>query len=399
LLVRCLVFWGNNRPIDKTVKPKQKTSILANLFTTVQFFENKVRTLQTQAKKKKKKKKHRRHQFTNFFLLLSLLSLSPSTLLSSTTLSPLLSSTLLYSTLLYSTLLYCTVAIMATLSWDRYGKVNVRLVKVKRAFDKHYISELTVGMLLEGDLARSFLTGDNSNTVPTDTIKNTVYVLAKKFDVNPIETFGIHLVEHFLNKYSHMDKAQATVTQHNWERLVDPDTKQEHKYAFRKVNPEVRCATVNLVRGGKPQVESQIMGLEVLKTTGSGFVGFPKCEYTTLPETEDRLLCTSVQAEWTYNSIDGVDFNAVHRTVRDSILDKFANKYSKSVQQTIYDVGEDVIKQVDRVETVTLHMPNIHNFEFDLARFGIKNDNEVFYPLADPSGFIEGTISRIRARL
>ena len=40
--------------------------------------------------------------------------------------------------------------------------------------------------------------------------------------------------------------------------------------------------------------------LVVLKTADSAFAGFPRDQYTTLPETRDRLLATSMTAAWQY---------------------------------------------------------------------------------------------------
>ena len=43
----------------------------------------------------------------------------------------------------------------------------------------HTIKEIDVTAMLNGDFATSYTAGDNTKVVPTDTIKNTINVLAK----------------------------------------------------------------------------------------------------------------------------------------------------------------------------------------------------------------------------
>ena len=68
---------------------------------------------------------------------------------------------------------------MAALGDNRYGKTRVRLVRVKRHSEQHDFCEWTVQILLRGDFASCFEEGDNSKILATDTMKNTVYSLAR----------------------------------------------------------------------------------------------------------------------------------------------------------------------------------------------------------------------------
>lgn len=283
---------------------------------------------------------------------------------------------------------------------NAYGKEAVRVVRVTRDGDRHSVSELRVGVRLQGDFARSYLRGDNSNTVPTDTIKNIVYGMAKKHEVDPIEEFGCRVAAHFVERYAQVSAAEVEVVQTRWERMrLERDGGRAHDYAFTKQGPETRRARVTLARGGRPQVRSMIHGLTVLKTHGSSFEGFPKCEFTTLPEAKDRLLCTTVRAEWTYNASDGVDYNRVHEGVRQTVLDIFANQSHKSVQETVHVFGTTVLERFPHVESAYFQLPNIHVFKYDIGRFGLANDDEVFYPVDEPHGNIEGTVTRVRSRM
>jgi urate oxidase len=115
---------------------------------------------------------------------------------------------------------------MATLSANRYGKDLVRVVRVTRNGPVHDIKDVAVRVLLEGGkLETSYYNGDNSWVVPTDTIKNTVYVLAKKHPFTDIEVFGITIARHFLNEYAHYSKAEVTISERPWNRMVIEGTK------------------------------------------------------------------------------------------------------------------------------------------------------------------------------
>eukprot|EP01006_Ploeotia_vitrea_P037689 TRINITY_DN66159_c6_g3_i1.p3 TRINITY_DN66159_c6_g3~~TRINITY_DN66159_c6_g3_i1.p3 ORF type:complete len:291 (+),score=151.88 TRINITY_DN66159_c6_g3_i1:1053-1925(+) len=290
---------------------------------------------------------------------------------------------------------------MTTLSYDRYGKVDVRLLRVTRLADRHIIKELSVDVYQEGDFARSFLSGDNSNTVPTDTQKNTIFALAKIHNVSPIEEFGVVVTRHFVEKYKQVDKCIVDIVERQWVRmLIGKGAKQGHRHAFIKQQAEVRYAHVETKKGAKHSlIQGGIRGLKVLKTTGSGFVGFPKCEYTTLPEVEDRVMSTELSATWTFRQGAKPDYDAVHAGVRNTFLDVFANKYSKSVQQTIYDVGNAAIRAFPAMQEINMRLPNIHFFHYDVERFGLKNDDEIYYPTDNPAGYIEGTVSATKSHL
>ncbi len=202
---------------------------------------------------------------------------------------------------------------------------RVRLVKVTRGKDGvHNVEQLSVQILLEGDnMGEVFLTGDNATVVPTDTCKNTVYCVASKHEFKSIEEFGILLCKHFLNEYpSIVNKICVEITKDQWERISTPNSAGRtapHKHTFRRFGP---CKPFTHVQGVKRQgsnllidVQSGFKNMDILKTTQSGFVKFHKCKFTSLPEVADRLLGTSVDAEWSYNrsriSRGGVDFNAV----------------------------------------------------------------------------------------
>ncbi len=280
-----------------------------------------------------------------------------------------------------------------SLTFDQYGKSRVRLVRVRHLGDRDEVTELTVDTRLEGDFQATYTVGDNTRVIPTDTQKNTVYVVAKQHGAATPEGFCVAMCKHFLEKYSWVKKAHVRAVQHVWSRLVVRG--KPHPHAFSKSEPEVRIGRASQTRGSAPVVHSKMENFTVLKTTGSGFVGYNKCDLTTLPPTTDRMFCTAVQAEWRFTAVDEkTDFDGVYARVKEVVGEQFAEKYSKSVQQTLHDVGVEVCKTFPNVAEINIVMPNIHINIFDIARFGLENKNEVYVPLSDPSGYLEATISQ-----
>ena len=271
---------------------------------------------------------------------------------------------------------------------NSYGKSEIRLVKVTRDADRHELCDVTVDVALEGDFAAVHATGDNSGLLATDTMRNTVYALAAQHAVEDLEIFGRVLVDNFVEAGPTVHRARVQLVEHPWARLGD------HDHAFQRAGGGERIAVVS-GDGLSARVEAGIEDLVLLRTTGSGFEGFLRERFTTLPETDDRVLATAVSARWTYAE-GGIDYGAAWRAARDAILATFADHYSPSVQFTLRKMGEAVLRAVDAIERVHLSLPNRHHLLYDLARFGIDNDNRVFHASAEPYGLIEGTVERGR---
>ena len=267
---------------------------------------------------------------------------------------------------------------------NRYGKSRVRVVKVTRTPGRHTLRDLTVDVMLEGNFAGAHTRGDNRALPATDTMRNTVYVLAKRHPVDSLESFGQALVEHFMGRPTVVG-ATVQIREHPWARLGG------HEHAFQRGHGGTRVATVST--GG---VSAGVEDLYVLRTTGSGFEGFERDEYTTLPETGDRILATIVAATWEYDRAPA-DYEAAWTGAHQRLLEAFADHYSPSVQFTLHRIGEAVLAGQPEIERVHLSLPNRHHLLFDLSRFGERNDNEVFEATTEPYGLIEGTVERAPA--
>ncbi len=281
----------------------------------------------------------------------------------------------------------------AQLAHHAYGKNNVRLVKVKRNGAQHDLLDVTVDIAIEGDFRETFLSGDNRDVLPTDTIKNSVYALAKQHDFASIEAFGLLLCAHFLDRLPHAERADITLRERPWQRI--PVDGNEHTHAFSGASREQRTATLTRTRKGAT-VTAGIADLPILKTTGSAFRGFLRDEWTTLAEADDRLFGTNLTAHWSYR--DGqanLDFNGCHTLIRRTLLEIFAqHDDSQSVQQTLFLMGQAALDGCPEIGDITLSMPNEHRLLVDLARFGMENANEIFVPVDEPSGMIEATLER-----
>lgn len=275
-----------------------------------------------------------------------------------------------------------------TLSWNRYGKSRIRLVKVRRAKDPHELVDLTIDVQLEGAFDAVYADGDNRSCLPTDTMKNTVYALARQDPIAHVESFALRLAEHFSAKPA-VSRVRISALEHRWERLVAEG--RPHPHAF--IQPGVEHWTAVITRDATgAAVTAGLANLVVLKTTESAFSGFPRDEYTTLPDTEDRVLATSVTASWTYRP-GTTDFGARTR-IRQRILETFAVHESRSVQHTLYAMAEAALDACDEVSEVSLTMPNRHHLLVDLAPFGLDNPNEIFVATDQPFGLIEATVKR-----
>ena len=101
----------------------------------------------------------------------------------------------------------------------RYGKARVRVAKILRDGKTHTLKEINVAAILEGDFDSSYTAGDNTKVVATDTIKNTINVLAKDQLGEEIEPFAIALGEHFLKRYQQVRTARIDIDERNWQRM------------------------------------------------------------------------------------------------------------------------------------------------------------------------------------
>ncbi|PSM43015.1 urate oxidase [Streptomyces dioscori] len=291
----------------------------------------------------------------------------------------------------------------AVLAQNQYGKAENRVVRITRDGATHHIKDLNVSVALSGDMEEVHYSGSNANVLPTDTTKNTVYAFAKEHGIESAEQFGIHLARHFVTSQEPIKTARIRIEEYSWERIgtseTDPSSAgaEDGGHSFARKGQETRVTQITY-DGSSWEVISGLKDLVVLNSTNSEFWGYVKDKYTTLKEAYDRILATEVSARWRFDWTDDEqpmpDWEESYAQVRGHMLQAFAQTYSLSLQQTLYQMGARIIEHRDEIEEVRFSLPNKHHFLVDLEPFGLKNDNEVYFAADRPYGLIEATILR-----
>ncbi|GAY12325.1 factor-independent urate hydroxylase [Pseudonocardia sp. N23] len=284
---------------------------------------------------------------------------------------------------------------MITLGTNQYGKAENRVVRIHRDTARHEIRDVTVSTSLRGDFTAAHLQGDQARVLPTDTQKNTCYAYAKEKGLREIETYGLDLARHFVADVEPVTGARVAVDELAWDRVEVGGQSHDHTWVRR--GPEVRTTVVTVDETGE-RVVSGLRDLVLLKSTGSEFAGFLIDGYTTLAETHDRIMSTSLVASWTYagDSFRGtdVDWDKTWGDVRRILLEQFALVHSKALQQTLWEMGRAALEAHPEIAEISLSAPNKHHFLVDLAPFGLDNPGEVFHAADRPYGLIEATVIR-----
>ena len=280
---------------------------------------------------------------------------------------------------------------MARLGENRYGKARVRLSRITRTAERHEFNEWTVRVLLQGDFESSFTAADNSKILPTDTMKNTVYSIARGSSAATIEEFAMELGDYFLGNNSQVSKASIEIDEKSWKRLsVDAEPEAT---TFKLAGPELQTVQAERERGGGWVVASGVDGLTILKTTKSAFTGYIKDRLTTLKPATDRIFGTCATIKWDYVS-PTPRFSEVRARIITALLKEFAAHHSMSVQHTLFDMGKAALDAAPEIARIHLTMPNLHHLLADLSPFGQDNPNHIFVPIDEPHGYIEATIER-----
>ncbi len=276
---------------------------------------------------------------------------------------------------------------------NQYGKSENRVVRIYRDTSRHEIRDLNVSTSLRGDFDAAHTIGDQSAVLPTDTQKNTCYAYAKEKGIGEIEEYALALARHFVHDVLPVDGARVEVEEYGWERVVVGG--REHDHTWVRTGQEVRT-TVVTVDADSAWVVSGLKDLVLLKSTGSEFHGYLVDDYTTLPETRDRVMATSLVARWRYAGTD-VDWDASYAAVRQTLVQQFATVHSLALQQTLWEMGKAVLEAAPQIAEMRLSAPNRHHFAVDLSPFGLDNPNEVFAAADRPYGLIECAVTREEA--
>ncbi|MGO8934415.1 MAG: factor-independent urate hydroxylase [Terracidiphilus sp.] len=280
---------------------------------------------------------------------------------------------------------------MARLGENRYGKSRVRLSRITRLNDRHEFDEWTVYVMLQGDFDTSFTDADNSKVLPTDTMKNTVYFVARNSQAATIEEFAREYGDYLLENHAQIAKVSVEVDAKGWERMIvngAPDAT-----TFKMGGPELQVVHATRERGGAWAVTSGVEGLTILKTTKSAFAGYVVDKLTTLKRATDRILGTQATITWDY-AATAPDYAQARARIVAALLKTFAAHNSMSVQHTLFDMGKAALEAAPEIARIHLSMPNLHHLLADLKPFGQDNPNHIFVPIDEPHGTIEATVER-----
>jgi urate oxidase len=276
----------------------------------------------------------------------------------------------------------------------QYGKAETRLVRIYRDADQHQIRDLNVSTTLRGDFADAYARGDQAKVLPTDSQKNTAYAFALAHGGSDIETYALALARHFADEIEPVHSARVEVDEYAWDRVRL--TGGDHPHAFVRASQEVRTTTATVVGRGREQrvwVLSGLRDLVLLKSTGSEFAGFLRDGYTTLAETHDRVLATSLTARWR-SMVSQAAWNAIYTSIREILIERFATVHSLALQQSLWEMGKAVLAAHDEIAEIRLSAPNKHHFLVDLSPFGLDNHGEVFHADDRPYGLIQCAVQR-----
>lgn len=283
---------------------------------------------------------------------------------------------------------------------QRYGKANVRVLRVQRTGNRHEVRESRVTVTLDGAFSRAYTAADNSAVVATDTMKNLVNVLALAHPDAANEAFALAVAQRFMERYEQVSEASVRVEETAWSRMRIDGV--EHPHGFVRGEGGTPFASAVVTRTSR-RIEAGFRDFAIMKTTGSGFVDFVQDEYTTLPPTTDRILATRMAAVWRFAGGapgDGGDYgtvtggSTVAGSIREALLRVFATTYSHSVQDSLYRMGEAALAAAPAVDEITLSMPNVHYLPIDLSPFGQDARGALFLPTDEPNGQIEVTLRR-----
>jgi urate oxidase len=277
---------------------------------------------------------------------------------------------------------------------NQYGKAENRVVRVYRDQARHEIHDVNVSSCLRGDFSDAHLTGDQAKVLTTDAQKQTAYAFSKEVGLETIEDYGLALARHYARDVEAVDEARIEIDEYAWERAVVDG--REHDHTWMRKGQEVRTAAITVNADGE-WVVGGLKDLVILKSTGSEFAGFYEDRYTVLEPTLDRVMATSLIAQWRFAQTGGgwnIAWDDVYAGIKEQLVRQFAVVQSKALQQTLFEMGKAVLEAYEFIVEVRLSAPNKHHFVYDLSPFGLENNKEVFHADDRAYGLIQATVTR-----
>jgi urate oxidase len=273
---------------------------------------------------------------------------------------------------------------------NSYGESGVRLLRVVKQEGRHDVKEMILDIRFEGDFEEAHAKGENRTILPPDTMKNTVYVLARQYPVEAIEEFCLHAIDHFLTYNPQVSRVEMEAAERLWARV--PHGGKPHPSTFMRAGDEQRTAQLSATRKATT-IRGGIDNLVLLKTNKPAFENFMRDPYTTLEEDAQGILSASLRANWLYEG-EEIEYGPIWHGVRQALLENFAEHDGRSLQHTLYAMGEAVLSNFDSIREICLCLADKHYRLADLAPFGMDNPAQVFLPSDEPHGLIEAKLRK-----
>lgn len=275
-----------------------------------------------------------------------------------------------------------------------HGESRVRMLRLVRRGDRHDPHDLTVSLRFEGDFAAAFTDGRSAGIVPGEAIKNLIHACARQHRIDEIEPFGIDLCQRVLETHPQITRVRAEISEQPWSRIEIGG--KAHGQAFVVGGPEQRGTAITS-NGTQVAVVSSIDNLTLMRS--AGFAPPRARVVADAPGDEGLppLVVGTLSVRWTYSSPD-VTFAAYRESIRTAVLETIALHASRSVQYTLYAIGDVLLSSYPEISVVTLAMHERPYRAADLFQARVENPDELFVAIEEPVGTVEVTLERETGR-
>ena len=225
-----------------------------------------------------------------------------------------------------------------------------------------------------GRLRASYADGDNSGVVATDTMKNTVYALARRAPdrrdrgVRARSSAGTSSPSPQVERRPGHDRRARLACRSATRRTRSPATGRRRG---RRSWPSTRDGARRRGRDRRPDGdEDDPVGVR-------GLPARPSSRPWPRPTTGSWRRRSARRGA--YDAAATVDFDASFEAVRATFLEVFADHDRVSVQALDLDRRpRRSSRRHPEVAEVSMSLPNLHHWTVDLSPFGIENDREVY---------------------
>jgi len=278
---------------------------------------------------------------------------------------------------------------MALIHSSSYGESQLRLLRIVRRGDRDDPQDLTIALRFEGDFAPAFRDGIASGVLPGEALKNLVYKVAREERHPAIETLGLALCDRVLRQHAQIGRVRVEISEQPWMR-VDAGGKAQGQ-AFTPVAQERRTTAI-VSNGTRTSVSSGIQDLALMRTSGLASGRAASETDNGVADGLQRLLIASLSLTWSYGEGD-IAFAPYRQGIRAAVVETFAWHASRSVQHTLYAIGDVIVTSYQGISTVTLALKERPYRPADLLELSLDAD-ALFVAYDEPVGIVEVTVER-----